>query len=156
MKTVAVGCSMSAQVDDEHFDLVSKYRWHAQRGKYTWYAISHTRSGGKRATIYMHRLITDAPRGRVVDHHDGDGLNNQTSNLRVATDAQNQANRHRLNRNNKSGYRGVYKHGQNSSWIAKITIGGANKHIGSFSSPEAAYQAYCEAARAVHGEFARL
>jgi hypothetical protein len=102
----------------------------------------------------MHRAILRAGDGHNVDHIDGDGLNNRRSNLRFATTAQNSANRGKQ-KNNTSGFKGVRWHKRDKRWRAVIGINGKTKQIGSFKTPEAAYDAYCAAARELHGVFAR-
>jgi len=89
----------------------------------------------------------------LVDHIDGDKLNNQRDNLRVATDSQNVCNK-RMQRNNTTGYRGVQKSGK--KWSAGIDVNGIHTHLGVFATPEEAAQAYDVAALHYHGEYARL
>jgi hypothetical protein len=93
-----------------------------------------------------------------VDHKDRDRKNNRFSNLRLATGSQNQGNRS-LSKTNKSGFKGVsrYRAGERSGrpWQASIRISGKSKNLGYFSTREEAHAAYCAAATAVFGEFAR-
>lgn len=104
----------------------------------------------------MHRIILERMLKRQlvtneeVDHIDGDCLNNRRENLRLATHSQNQKNRRR-NENNLSGYKGVQAHGK--GWKARITSNGRNIYLGVFYTPEEAHDAYCEAAKELHGEF---
>lgn len=77
-----------AVIDEADLPLVSQYKWGAsgpQRGG-RWYAVTQRR--GTRE-IRMHRLIMNAPDGVLVDHRDGDGLNNRRENLRFATNRDN-------------------------------------------------------------------
>jgi len=89
----------------------------------------------------------------MVDHKDGDGLNNQRSNLRRSSALQNSQNQ-RLSRRNKSGFKGVFFKGP--KWMASIRMNGRSTHLGMFDSAEAAALAYDAAAAAAFGEFARL
>lgn len=51
-----------------------------------WYAVRFvTVSRNRRKTVYMHRFLMDAPKGKVVDHLDGNSLNNCRENLRIST-----------------------------------------------------------------------
>ena len=78
------------------------------------------------------------PESLMVDHIDRCPLNNNLSNLRLVTRGQNRQNS-RLNRNNTSGYRGVYKMGR--KWQAKVMHRGRSKSLGVFSTPEKAHKA---------------
>ena len=78
------------------------------------------------------------PQELMVDHIDRDSLNNKLDNLRLVTRAQNRENS-KLNKNNSSGYRYVYRMGK--KWQAKIKIDGKIRSIGVFLTPEEAYQA---------------
>ena len=88
----------------------------------------------------------------VVDHINGNGLDNRKANLRIASATENGRNRRRHS-NNTSGFKGVKK--DKGRWVANI--GGSKNRIrlGSFETPEEAHAAYCEAANRLHGEFAR-
>jgi hypothetical protein len=103
----------------------------------------------------MHRLIMGEPRGRVVDHRDGDPMNALRSNLRVCSGAQNSMNR-KINSNNRIGYKGVRWLKTHNRWAAAIRASGHRYFLGYFDSPELAAQAYDAAALKYHGEFARL
>jgi hypothetical protein len=88
--------------------------------------------------------------GKLVDHIDGNKLNNAISNLRVVDQATNNQNR-RATKKNKWGLLGVSKSVVRAKpWKAEITVNGAARHLGVFSSPEAAHAAYLEAKRRLH------
>jgi hypothetical protein len=101
----------------------------------------------------MHRLIVDAPHGVLVDHRDGDGLNNTRANLRLCSNAENMRNSGRK-RTNTSGFKGVIHHKKTGKWVARITVNDQEKHLGLFPTREAAARAYDDAARRLHGAFA--
>lgn len=99
----------------------------------------------------LHTFLTGWP---LVDHIDGNGLNNRRSNLRPATASQNNANsRARLG---LSGYRGVALHKPTGLWRAYVQVGGKTKSCGYFRDVIEAAKARDKAAREAHGEFARL
>lgn len=111
---------------------------------------------GKRCNILMQNCIKgEPPVGFIWDHIDGDGLNNQDDNLRLATSSQQCQNRHIAN-NNTSGYKGVSWHVRMQKWGASIGINRKRKHIGYFSTAEEAALAYNRAAVQLFGEFAKL
>jgi hypothetical protein len=88
------------------------------------------------------------PEGEV-DHINRSPLDNSFANLRVVTRNLNQQNRLAL-RTNKSGYKGVHWCKTNERWIAQIKHNGQRTKLGSFLSAEAAYAAYCSAAKKIH------
>ena len=94
------------------------------------------------------------PGDKEIDHIDGNGLNNNPSNLRLATKSENMQNRGAY-RNNTSGFKGVSQDKETQRWIAKIRLHGKQRHIGRFQTPEEAHAAYVRAAEELHGEFAR-
>ena len=89
----------------------------------------------------------------MIDHINGFKDDNRIENLREATRSENFCNRTKYN-NNTSGIKGVCWHKISKKWQARIRINNKNKHLGLFDSPEEAYEAYCKAAKELHGEFA--
>jgi hypothetical protein len=81
-----------AMVDDEDWDLIKGYNWYSVKMRNTHYVrATIPKSGGKK--VYLHRLIMGEPEDMMVDHIDGNGLNDQKSNLRICTNAENQRNK---------------------------------------------------------------
>lgn len=140
-------------IDAEDADWLSHYTWTIKSGNYVCcpkYGIVN----GKRRIPTIHRLILNAPSGVLVDHKNGDSLDNRRTNLRLATCSDNQHNRRR-NKNNTSGYKGVSWYRPTGRWTANIKANGRQKHLGLYDSPAEAHAAYCRAARELHQEFAR-
>src|SRR5690606_1175342 len=102
-KRIPLTKGMFTLIDDADCERVNLHKWRAHRSRNTWYAV---RNGPGRKMIFLHRFISDAPEGLIVDHVNGDGLDNRRENLRLCTHAENARNR-QTNRNNTSGYKGV-------------------------------------------------
>lgn len=107
---------------------------------------------------YLHRVILGLFNPKlIVDHIDGNPLNNQRSNLRVVTNQQNCYNRDKST-HNTTGYKGIWKRtdGRNKCWTAEIKVEKKKIHIGNFYTKEEAAEAYNKKAIELHKEFASI
>lgn len=86
MKEIILTKGYVAQVDDEDYELLNRYKWYAKVNSTIYYAA---RGCGNPNNKLMHRMIMNPPNDMVVDHLDGNGLNNQRYNLKVCTQSQN-------------------------------------------------------------------
>lgn len=109
------------------------------------------RPDGGWTTISLHKFLTG---WNYVDHRNGNGLDNRRANLREATHAQNTRNARRRS-DSTTGFKGVWLH-REGVWRATIQAAGRRQHLCVYPTPEDAARAYDEAARELHGEFARL
>lgn len=148
----------TAIIDDCDSDLLA-FRW---RKMSTGYACRGQRESKTRVVTYlMHRMVLERIVGRELatmeycDHINGNRLDNRRSNLRLATQKQNQQNRRRK-RNTDNPYKGIYFDKQRNKWRADIFVNGSHITLGQFSTPELAHKAYCEAAKQHFGEFAKF
>lgn len=152
-------------IDDEDYDLVMirknyKYQknkfnhWVSRKaGNNLFYAVCMVRlNKNKWKHIRMHQLITGF---KNVDHKDGNGLNNQKSNLRKATIAQNTYNQ-RKRSGTYSRYKGVSKMGNTKKWRAYIVKNYKQYHLGLFEDEIDAAKEYNKKAKEFFGEFACL
>jgi hypothetical protein len=118
-----------------NFHLVVRHTWHAHKKVNTIYAETHIRNAeGKRIKVGMHRLILQTD-SEFIDHIDGNGLNNRSSNLRPASRVENGRN-HKGHKNRKSGLtnKGVYWRADTNVWYAMIKYDGKNRHLGTFKT----------------------
>jgi hypothetical protein len=137
MREIQLTQDKVALLDDEDFEEIAAFKWHAERHHHTFYAQRTVRRlDGGRTKEYLHRVILARKLGRAllpgeqVDHEDGDGLNNLRCNLRPATQSQNNRNcRHRVS-NPSSQYLGVSWHKDHKKWHTQIKIPGKKLHLG--------------------------
>ena len=152
---IALSQGKETIVDWCDYENLSERKWTAWRVGTRWYAVRSIKRSSlpdDRMLELMHRVIMGNPAGLVIDHINGNGLDNRRSNLRIATYSQNIANSHKPVRS-KSGFKGVHKF--RKAWIASIRKDGVQRHLGVFDNPRDAARAFDEAALFLHGEFAK-
>lgn len=113
-----------AIINAKYYDLVVKWKWRLGDG-------CVTGSIGKEKSIKLHRLITNAPAGMVVDHINHNVLDNREENLRVCTQTQNSYNT-KMKSNNTSGYIGVTWNEKLNKWQSAITVNRKSIYLGVF------------------------
>jgi len=145
MVTVELTQGKVAVIDDCDATRVLALKWYASRHGRHWYAMH-----GRAPKLLLHRLILNAPEGMVVDHIDGDGLNNQRGNLRLATLRENT-----INSRPRQIFKGVWAQ-PNGKSVAALTVHGRKVYLGIFGCEQQAACAYDAAARQHFGQFARL
>lgn len=108
--------------------------------------------------LLLGRAIMNAPEDMLVSYVDGNSLNNQRSNLRLATKQQvsRTHRKHKPNGASTSEYKGVHWGKREQRWVARICVDGRNIHLGYFREEIDAALAYDNAARERFGEFTRL
>ena len=149
-------------VDEADWEYLQYLRWRTIHGKRTRYIRLYC------ANVGMHRILLNPPRGHVVDHINGNGLDNRRINLRIATPQQNAWNHPKAKRQTlvSSRYKGVsFRPPQKAArrysnihrlWRAAITVNGKRHILGQFASELEAALVYDQAATEHFGEFARL
>jgi hypothetical protein len=159
-------------VDVKDYEQLRKLNWQVQSGVQTYYATSTIFINGKPKRIWMHRYLMlpkldtefgarcskagNPFKGIIIDHINGDGLDNRRANLRICTYSQNICNT-RIKIKGASKYRGVSKSGKSDKpWQAKIYIHRKQIVIGFYETEIEAALAYDSAARKYHGLFATL
>lgn len=157
MKKIPLTRGKYALVDDEDFDWLNQWKWFADKIGGSFYS---SRSGYskelKKQTklIRMHRFILNAKPGQLVDHADGNTLNNQRNNLRFATKSDNSKNSKVNRKNNSSGYKGIERN--RKKWQARLTINSKRISLGTYKNKKLAAIAYNKAAKKYYGKFAKL
>ena len=171
MKEIIVSKKHVALVDDEDYDRLNQYTWHLSTHGYA-YRDSYTKGHKIKDRFEMHREIMGFPKGKLVDHKDQNRLNNQKSNLRLATKSTNAQNS-RSHSDSRCSYKGVsptnksysrvakktgeLRHYVYPDWyVAQICINGKKINLGTFKTPEEAARAYDKKAIELFGEFASL
>jgi len=129
-------------------------KWHIDSGGYVRRTIT---KGGKSYAVLMHREIMQAKKGQIVDHTNGDKLDNRKTNLRLCTHKQNISNQKVQSKLSKSSkYKGVIWDKKKKKWLARIQINKKIIYLGWFDSELAAAEAYNAGAKTFFKEFARL
>ena len=154
MKQIPLTQGKFALVDNEDYNWLNQWKWGANKGGNTYYAIRNS-SGKltKRKTILMHREILKALKEMECDHINHNGLDNRRLNLRLATKSQNAKNRISYG---VSKDLGVYFHIMSGKWEAKIKSNKQSIYLGLYKKETDAAKAYNKAALKYHGEFANL
>lgn len=144
----------TAVVDAEDVPKLEGFCWHVHVDKTNVYArrTEHL-PDGSRKTVSLHRAIIECPDDKVVDHKDGNGLNNIKVNLRVCDPVENAQNL-KLYESNSTGAPGV-QHYSGGRYRAQIRHNTKLIHLGLFDTIEEASSAYEVAKRKLHGEFIR-
>lgn len=139
MKNIPLTNGLSALVSDEDFDRASnagKWFWVDKSG--TKYVSSYL---GGSVRFYLHRWLVDAAPGLVVDHINGNALDNRRENLRVVSPAENQRNRGGAQKNSISGIRGISWEKDGNKWEARIRHHCKDHYLGRFDCVEDAIAA---------------
>lgn len=148
----------TALVDDIDFEMLSRWKWQAMKGsdRLVYARTVETIGDGKTQALLMHRLILPLPFKLVVDHIDGNGLNNTRANLRPASHRENIWASRRCRQASKSGFIGVYQDKRTGTYRAYVTANGVREELGSFPTAEEAARVRDAGAVRLHGVFAYL
>ena len=135
-------------VDLEDFWKVKDICWYKSKDEY----IVSSVHGGKQ--ISLNRYIMNCPEDKIVDHKNGDKIDNRKYNLRICDYQENMVNR-KINSNNKSGVAGVFYLKSERKWIAQIKFNKKNIRLGYFKNFDDAVEARRKAEDKYFGEFSR-
>jgi hypothetical protein len=153
MRTIPLTKGYEAIVDDRDYTWLSLWKWHVSVfcGKPYARRAVWNRETKRSIPISMQREIMNPHDDLVVDHIDGNTLDNRRINLRCCTRKQNGQNK-KGHSTKLSKYIGAYKNLHGRKWRASIN----HKHLGNFATEEDAASAYDRAAIREYGEYARL
>jgi len=90
----------------------------------------------------------------MLDHIDGNQLNNRIENLRPVTNSQNQMNM-RIPKDNTSGIKGVSWNKSAKKWVGQVWKNGKNHRTKFFECKDKCAKAVADLRKSLHGEFAR-
>jgi len=140
------------RIDAQDKEKVFKYNWRLQNNNGRKYVDVVGRKH-----LFLHRYILNPPKNMIVDHINGDLLDNRRCNLRICTIQQNSMNR-RIGKNNTSGFKGVSKIKRKfvDRWTATIEHNQKSIFLGIYKTKLKAAKAVDNAYKKYFGEFARL
>jgi len=164
MKKIKLTRGKFALIDDEDFNLVSKYKWHYMPGgkstlngyaNHNIFNKKYWKENKKNISIHikMHNLIMQPPKEMVIDHINHNGLDNRRCNLRICTMKENYHNQPKR-KNNKWEYHGITKSG--NKFYAQIQINGKKYWRRGFDTQKQAAIEYNKMAKKLFGNFANL
>ena len=136
-------------IDEEDYNRVKSFTWSVKPKEEGAYFFNRSNN----ETVYLHKIILGVKNKRIVDHRDGNRLNNTKDNLRICTKSENTRNQ---KRKSDSHLKGVTWHKDCNKWGAQIMVDYKNIFLGLYNSEEEAHKAYCEASKKYHGEFGRI
>jgi hypothetical protein len=152
-----LGNGLFAICDWCDFNSVKSFKWNStsldSRVQWAW-AHDVENGGEKRKKVAMHNVIMKPSEGFIVDHINGNGLDNRRSNLRIVTRQQNTFNS--VHKGGTSKYKGVALDKESGLWRAYIAKDGKRTWLGRFPDELSAAIAYDKAAKDMFGEYAKL
>jgi len=150
LRAIALTHGKHAIVDAEDYDRPMKHKWTAYFSGGKWYAARND----KGHCVLVHREIMHAPKGRVVDHMDGNSLNNPKFNLRLCNYSENNLNRRPTGKTSR--YKGVTRYRRTDLWKSAASYKGIYIYIGYYKDEiEGAHASDLKNVQ-LHGEFAWL
>ena len=135
-------------LDDDFYETIKNKKVSVSKNK----NIFYLRSG----KIYIHRLVIGAKTGEIVDHINGNGLDNRLENLRIASRQMNKANTTRGRSCKHIGVSFCSDKKRTKPFRTQVSVNGQKQKLGYFATAEEAAKAYDEYAKLRFGEMAIL
>lgn len=131
MRYISLTQGQFAIVDEADFEELSKYKWYFHQGR----AVRKPRvvDGRKKGFVWMHREIVNPGKNKVVDHINGNTLDNRRDNLRVCTRSQNQWNK-TLHTKSVTGVKNIHWNKQKRRYIVRFQKYGKKIDFGQFKA----------------------
>lgn len=123
-------------IDIADVETVSKYQWYANKKKNSFYCQTSYYEDGIKKNMKLHRLITNCPRNKIVDHIDRNGLNNTRKNLRIVDHVINNRNK---SYKNKQFVNGIHYNKKSNSIRASWYDDKLKRHFKTFSIKKYGY-----------------
>lgn len=143
-------------IDDEDWNLIKDFTW------YPWSTKRHNSiyvraavPGIRGKEVRLHRLIMNAKPGQLIDHKNGNALDNRKENLRITNSLGNNMNSTKR-KSSTSKFKGVHWGTREQKWKCQIQYNKKKIALGTYNSEIEAAKAYNKAALLYHGEYARL
>lgn len=153
MAEIKLSQNKIAIIDDEDYVRVSSLKWFAHKRTNKFYA----ETARNEKHMHLHRFILGInDRSIIIDHIDGDSLNNKKSNLRICTVSQNSFNKKPYSNSPIKGIKGVSFIKRINKWRAQIQANKKKIYIGVYNTHIDAAIAYNERAKELFGEYAYL
>jgi hypothetical protein len=155
-----LGNDLYTTVDDEDYYWLSQWNWNVVKIKDKLYVKRGVKKAKLKTNVkyelFLHRVVMKCTNSElVVDHIDKNPLNNQKSNLRICTKAENNRNTS-SHKNSSSKYLGVSYDKARNKWQAQLMINGKKVLMKRYITEKEAAEAYDQAAKLHSGEYANL
>ena len=146
-RSTSLGQGLSTLVDDEDYELLSRFKWRIVESG------GNSKSMYAVATIRLHRLIVACPNDMMIDHINGNPLDNRKSNLRICSNSENQQNT--SSRGGSSQYKNVSYSKRYDKWFAKFRFNGKEHFCGYHDTEEQARESVLKKRREICPNFSR-
>lgn len=124
--------------DEQDKELVEQFKWCVNKDGYA----HNTRCGKVHGTTYMHRLIASNPKGKIVDHINGNKLDNRRENLRICD--------RRINAINVKKQKGIHWYKAYQKWQVYIWVDSKKINLGYYELYDEALEVRKKAEQEYH------